>query len=117
MDSLFESLLPSSPNDRAAAIETIEKSQEYLLSSVQHYGMALQLGQKHVYQALPRLLAMWLEFTSLCGEESDSEQDSKFEEKVSLVLNTAIRFLHLIDLRVSIMLSLLRQRSCTKIKN
>jgi hypothetical protein len=30
--------------------------------------MALQLGKKHVYQALPRLLAMWLEFTSLEGK-------------------------------------------------
>ena len=46
-----------------------------MLGAVEHYGMALQLGQKHVYQALPRLLAMWLEFTSL--EEDDASPDKK----------------------------------------
>ena len=64
-------------NIRAFAIRTIEVCQEYLLGSVQHYGMALQMGQKHVYQALPRLLAMWLEFTSLETEEVCVDDNNK----------------------------------------
>ena len=67
----MESRISSSSDDRAIAIGSIEVCQEYLLGSVQHYGMALQLGQKHVYQALPRLLAMWLEFTSI-GDDTKS---------------------------------------------
>lgn len=67
LDSLFESRVSASGNDRASAIRNIQECQDNLLSSVQHYGMALQLGKKHVYQALPRLLAIWLEFTSLEG--------------------------------------------------
>jgi hypothetical protein len=69
-------------------MRSIQECQENLLGSVQHYGMALQLGQKHVYQALPRLLAMWLEFTSLEGRSStyDGDKNSrirkgKFENK------------------------------------
>lgn len=49
--------------------------------------MALQLGQKHVYQALPRLLAMWLEFTSLegkdCVDDDDSNKNNNNDEVLS----------------------------------
>ncbi|KAL7541357.1 hypothetical protein ACHAXR_011755 [Thalassiosira sp. AJA248-18] len=75
LDALFESRVSSSGDNRAIAIGTIEECQEYLLASVQHYGMALQLGQKHVYQALPRMLAMWLEFTSF--EEDEVRTDNQ----------------------------------------
>jgi hypothetical protein len=63
-------------------MRSIQECQEHLLGSVQHYGMALQLGQKHVYQALPRLLAMWLEFTSLEGRSStdDGEKNSRIRK-------------------------------------
>ena len=54
-----------------------EECQEHLLGSVQHYGRALQLGQKHVYQALPRLLAMWLEFTALEDVDGSSKGNGK----------------------------------------
>jgi serine/threonine-protein kinase ATR len=60
---------------------TIHECQKHLLGAVQHYGTALQLGQKHVYQALPRLLAMWLEFTSLengTGSNHVNTQDYLF---------------------------------------
>ena len=39
--------------------------QKYLLQAMEEYGRALQLGTKHVYQALPRLLSLWFEFTSI----------------------------------------------------
>lgn len=58
-------------NAQVIAMRAIEACQDYLLSSVQQYGLALQLGQKHVYQALPRLLSTWLEFTSQAEECGD----------------------------------------------
>ena len=68
--------MSSSSGDRGDTTRSVEEYQDYLLNAVQHYGMSLQLGQKHVYQALPRLLAMWLEFTSLSSEEMNCEESS-----------------------------------------
>jgi hypothetical protein len=75
LDSLFESRVLVSGDNRANAIRTIQECQENLIGSVKHYGLALQLGQKHVYQALPRLLALWLEFTSLEGRSGTEDGD------------------------------------------
>jgi len=82
LDSLFESRVSVFGDNRANAMRSIQECQEHLLGSVQHYGMALQLGQKHVYQALPRLLAMWLEFTSLEGRSTtdDGEKNSRIRK-------------------------------------
>ena len=61
-----------------------------MLDAVHHYGMALQLGQKHVYQALPRLLAMWLEFTSLdvvnCDDKKSMGRDAHNGKSTSSVI-------------------------------
>ena len=42
-----------------------EGCQRYLLLAMKEYGEALKLGQKHIFQALPRLLSLWFDFTSL----------------------------------------------------
>lgn len=39
--------------------------QEYILSAMKHYAIALRLDSKHVYQALPRLLSLWFDFVSI----------------------------------------------------
>ena len=39
--------------------------QEYILSAMKHYAIALRLDSKHVYQALPRLLSLWFDFASI----------------------------------------------------
>ena len=88
LDSLFESRLSSS-DDRAKAIGKSEVCQEYLIGSIQHYAMALQLGQKHVYQALPRMLAMWLEFTDedvANDNEGSGDKNGKCLESLALCL-------------------------------
>jgi hypothetical protein len=60
---------------------------EYLIDSVKHYGVALTLGEKHVYQALPRMLAMWLEFTSqTCNAENQGLYES--QEEVNKIINS-----------------------------
>lgn len=64
--------------NRANAISCNEQSQRLLIDSINHYGISLQLGQKHVYQALPRLLAMWLEFTAISeSKQSDGEDGTR----------------------------------------
>lgn len=88
LDSLLESRISAlcelksrqgTENDanRIAAIYEDEPCQKYLRDSVSHYGISLQLGQKHVYQALPRLIAMWLEFTSVEAVQDCDEMDKK----------------------------------------
>lgn len=57
--------------NRASAISRDDKCQKLLIDSVNHYGIALQLGQKHVYQALPRFLSLWLEFTAISGPDQN----------------------------------------------
>ena len=39
--------------------------QKYILTAMEHYAKALKLDSKHVYQALPRLLSLWFDFTSI----------------------------------------------------
>jgi len=45
--------------------------QGYLLRSIKHYAEALSLDTKHVYQALPRLLSLWFDFTSIGLTDDD----------------------------------------------
>jgi hypothetical protein len=40
-------------------------SQRHILLAVKHYAEALSIDAKHVYQALPRLLSLWFDFTAV----------------------------------------------------
>ena len=42
---------------------------KYILETIKEYGKASQLGQKHVFQALPRLLTLWFDFTAIEGDD------------------------------------------------
>jgi hypothetical protein len=37
--------------------------------AIEHHTKALSLDSKHVYQALPRLLSLWFDFTSIIAKE------------------------------------------------
>ena len=39
--------------------------QKYIQRAILHYSMALMHDLKHVYQALPRLLSLWFDFTGI----------------------------------------------------
>jgi predicted transposase YbfD/YdcC len=39
--------------------------QKYIRRAIQHYSTALIYDLKHVYQALPRLLSLWFDFTGI----------------------------------------------------
>lgn len=48
-------------------------SQKYVLLAMKHLSLALSFDIKHVYQALPRLLSLWFDFTSIKEDVHDSQ--------------------------------------------
>ena len=74
-------------NDGTSTISSNRLRREYLIDSVKHYGMALTLGEKHVYQALPRMLAMWLEFTSQPFDVDDPGMNAS-QDLVNKIINS-----------------------------
>uniref|UniRef100_A0A7S4J226 non-specific serine/threonine protein kinase n=1 Tax=Odontella aurita TaxID=265563 RepID=A0A7S4J226_9STRA len=55
--------------------------QKYLVLSVAEYGKALQLGQKHVFRALPRLLTLWFDFTTIPPDPTSKESSTGVKGK------------------------------------
>jgi hypothetical protein len=49
----------------------------YVVLAVKHYAEALVLDVKHVYQALPRLLSLWFDFTSIPSQRFTSLHSSE----------------------------------------
>ena len=37
---------------------------EFLQFIIRHYGHALEYGSKYIYQCMPRMLSLWLDFGS-----------------------------------------------------
>ena len=42
---------------------------EFLQFVLRHYGSALRYGNKYIYQCMPRLLSLWLDFGAKVTEE------------------------------------------------
>jgi len=42
---------------------------EFLQYVLKHYGSALRYGNKYIYQCMPRLLSLWLDFGAKVTEE------------------------------------------------
>lgn len=57
---------------RASIILRDDSCQRYLLLAMEQYINALKFNSKHVYQALPRLLSLWFDFTSFQAGELDT---------------------------------------------
>lgn len=51
-----------------------ESCMKYLLMAMEQYINALKFNSKHVYQALPRLLSLWFDFTSYQAAEVKGTQ-------------------------------------------
>ena len=62
----------------------------YVVLAVKHYAEALVLDVKHVYQALPRLLSLWFDFTSIPSQKSTSLQPSDKENSPELACKFAV---------------------------
>ncbi len=61
-------------NGRAVIILKDSICQKYILLTIKQYAEALSASQKHVFQALPRLLTIWFDFTAI-DTENTSNQD------------------------------------------
>jgi serine/threonine-protein kinase ATR len=61
---------------RAQVLGADEGCQKYLVESMRYYGNSLCYGDKNVYQALPKLLQLWFEVTSLSLEDLGSKSKS-----------------------------------------
>ncbi len=54
---------------RARIIKREKSCHKYILEAIKEYGEASRLSQKHVFQALPRLLTLWFDFTAIEGDD------------------------------------------------
>lgn len=61
--------------------------QKYIRRAIQHYSTALMHDLKHVYQALPRLLSLWFDFTGIQLDQG-TESTIGYSQK----LNAPFRF-------------------------
>ena len=44
---------------------------EFLQFIIRHYGHALEYGSKYIYQCMPRMLSLWLDFGSTVPDEGE----------------------------------------------
>jgi hypothetical protein len=57
---------------RSGTIAQDRTCQKHVLLAIKHYAEAMSLDTKHVYQALPRMLSLWFDFTSIGKKADDS---------------------------------------------
>jgi len=74
------------------------KRNEFIKFVIKHYGISLQYGSKYIYQSLPRLLSLWLDFGLLAqqvlegkygGHDAKPADKTHFKDKM-LKLNDDI---------------------------
>jgi hypothetical protein len=61
---------------RSRTIAQDRTCQKYALLAIKHYAEALGIDLKHVYQALPRLLSLWFDFTSIGKKATESSSNA-----------------------------------------
>ena len=61
--------------------------QKYILYSMKQYAQALTLSQKHVFQALPRFLTLWFDFTSIGTSDTQEKIMKNLDEANQTVVD------------------------------
>ena len=61
-------------SSRAKIIAEERLCHKYILETIKEYMEALTLGQKHVFQALPRMLTLWFDFNAIQGGDDELGQ-------------------------------------------
>mmetsp|Transcript_21150 Transcript_21150/g.25138 ORF Transcript_21150/g.25138 Transcript_21150/m.25138 type:complete len:673 (+) Transcript_21150:1-2019(+) len=80
--------------DDSCRIEIMMKDiscQKYLLQAMKEYGEAVRLSQKHVFEALPKILTLWFDFTAIEGREKESDALHRNQDKVNQLVATYVR--------------------------
>lgn len=65
---------------RGSIMKSDKVCRKYLLSTIQQYIESLKLGQDHVFQALPRMLTLWFDFTAIVNWDVDKVRADEEEE-------------------------------------
>ncbi|RUS83841.1 hypothetical protein EGW08_008382 [Elysia chlorotica] len=79
--------------------ERVEKQGEFIIHVVRYFGQSLKYGNQHIYQSLPRLLSLWLDYgTAVVDAEkkdrSKSSQKLVVQRTVLKRINTLIQQLN-----------------------
>jgi len=74
---------------RAKIVKEDKSCQRYTLDAIREYGEALRLSQKHIFQALPRLLTLWFDFTAIEG----SNELAKIQDEVNELMVAYMKFI------------------------
>lgn len=69
-----------SSSERQRVFAEDNQCQDYLVLAIEQYIEALKLDNRHVYQALPRLLSLWFEFTVSINSARDSRAALKAKQ-------------------------------------
>ncbi|CAH8665169.1 unnamed protein product [Dicrocoelium dendriticum] len=72
--------------DRACSLATVAKQHDTLLKvALTHYGLALSYGSQFIYQSMPRLLSLWLDYGTEIARHTDSASTNKSANNASKV--------------------------------
>ncbi|ELT94946.1 hypothetical protein CAPTEDRAFT_164972 [Capitella teleta] len=61
-----------------SAIGAPEQQSEFVIQVVNHFGMSLQYGNQFIYQSMPRMLSLWLDF----GSEESTHRSSETSKQM-----------------------------------
>jgi serine/threonine-protein kinase ATR len=75
-------------NVRHNAISEDINCQNYLAYAMEQYLEALKLSDDHVYQALPRVLSLWLEFTSIERHDWKKGKAKQYDSNSSVQMSS-----------------------------
>ncbi|XP_070572431.1 serine/threonine-protein kinase ATR-like isoform X2 [Ptychodera flava] len=64
-----------------------EKQGEIVLYVVKHFGHSLQYGNQYIYQSMPRLLTLWLDFGAKVSEQEKSKRGDKIVSNKTVLLH------------------------------
>lgn len=63
-----------------AVVDRPEKRGDFITQVVQFFGQSLQYGSQHIYQSMPRMLTLWLDYgAEVVASESTGEKSSTSE--------------------------------------
>ncbi|GAA47692.1 ataxia telangiectasia and Rad3 related protein [Clonorchis sinensis] len=67
--------------DQACSLATVAKQHHTLLkAALMHYGLALSYGSQFIYQSMPRLLSLWLDYGTDCARHTGAPVSTKSNE-------------------------------------
>ncbi|BFY98653.1 hypothetical protein BsWGS_01693 [Bradybaena similaris] len=72
--------------------DKIEKQGEFIIQVVKYFGNSLKYGNQHIYQSLPRLLSLWLDYGAVAVDtkKRESSEQQQTQRRDLMRINEAI---------------------------